>query len=90
MPGCWNASLSTAAAQSAPERSLPLAGTAAALRQALGAPLTPGEQAKLDKSLEPARQALSNTASASAWLEGWIRPVEKAIEEALTPDSAAA
>jgi tetratricopeptide (TPR) repeat protein len=75
----------SAATQSASERSLRLAGAAAALRQTLGAPLTPGEQAKLEKGLEPARQALTNAEGATAWLAGWVLPVEEAVEEALTP-----
>jgi predicted ATPase/predicted Ser/Thr protein kinase len=77
----------SAASQSEPERSLRLAGAAAALRQSLGAPLTPAEQAKLERSLEPARQELTTTAGGTAWLEGWVMPVEKAIEEVLTPAS---
>ncbi len=77
----------SAAAQLASERSLRLAGAAAALRQTLGAPLTPGEQIKLEKGLEPARQALTNAAGATAWLEGWVLPVEKAVEESLTPSN---
>jgi predicted ATPase len=77
----------SAASQSEPERSLRLAGAAAALRRSLGAPLTPAEQAKLERSLEPARQELTTTAGGTAWLEGWVMPVEKAIEEVLTPAS---
>jgi predicted ATPase/serine/threonine protein kinase len=76
----------SAAAQSKPERSLRLAGAAAALRHVLGAPLPPAEQAQLEKSLEPAREALTNTAASAAWLEGWGTPVEKAVQDALTPD----
>jgi predicted ATPase len=75
-----------AVAQLEPERGLRLAGAAAALRQNIGAPLTPAEQAKLEAILSPARRALSNTASATAWLDGWSAPIEKAIEEALLPD----
>jgi predicted ATPase len=78
----------SAAAQLQAERSLRLAGAAAALRQNIGAPLTPAEQAKLEAILGPARQALSNTASTTAWLEGWAMPVEKAIEEVQMPDAA--
>ena len=78
----------SAAAQLAPERSLRLAGAAAALRQTLGAPLTPGEQAKLERGLEPARQALTNAEGATAWLSGWALPLEKAVEEALTTSPA--
>ena len=73
------------------ERSLRLAGAAAALRQNIGAPLTPAEQAKLEAHLDPARFALANTSGATAWLEGWGMPlekaIEKAIEEALRPDA---
>ncbi len=69
-----------AAVQLEAERSLRLAGAAAALRQNIGAPLTPAEQAKLEAILDPARQALTNTASATAWLEGWAMPMEQAIE----------
>src|SRR5207245_9681998 len=75
-----------AAAQAHPELSLRLAGAAAALHQVLGAPLLPAEQARLEKTLEPARQALTNTVGAAVWMEGWTMPVEKAIEDAQTYD----
>ena len=78
----------SAAAQLQAERSLRLAGAAAALRQNIGAPLTPAEQAKLEAILDPARQALTNTAGATAWLEGWALPVEKAIEDVIVPEAA--
>ncbi|HEV3205804.1 MAG TPA: protein kinase [Terriglobales bacterium] len=78
----------SAAAQLEAERSLRLAGTAAALRHNIGAPLTPAEQAKLEASLDPARQSLSNTAGTTAWLEGWAMPVEKVVEEVLIPEAA--
>jgi predicted ATPase len=78
----------SAAAQLQAERSLRLAGAAAALRQNIGAPLTPAEHVKLEAILDPARQALTNTSGAMAWLEGWDMPVEKAIDEVLMPESA--
>jgi tetratricopeptide (TPR) repeat protein len=78
----------SAAAQLQAERSLRLAGAAAALRQNIGAPLTPAEQAKLEAILNPARQALANTSGATSWLEGWAMPVEKTIEEVLKPEAA--
>jgi tetratricopeptide (TPR) repeat protein len=78
----------SAAAQSHAERSLRLAGAAAALRQNIGAPLTPAEQAKLEATLHSARQALTNTVGAAAWLEGWTLPVEKVVEEVLMLDAA--
>jgi predicted ATPase/serine/threonine protein kinase len=79
---------SAAKVQLEAERSLLLAGAAAALRQSIGAPLTPAEQAKLEAGLHPARQALTNTAGEAAWLEGWALPVEKAIEEVVMPEPA--
>jgi predicted ATPase/DNA-binding winged helix-turn-helix (wHTH) protein len=77
-----------AAAQGHSERALRLAGAAAALRQNIGAPLTPAEKTKLESHLECARPGLSETSSAAAWLEGWELPVERAIEEALLRDGA--
>ncbi len=78
----------SAAVQLQPERSLRLAGAAAALRQNIGGPLTSAEQAKLEAILEPARQSLGNTSSATAWLEGWNTPLARAIEEVLAPETA--
>jgi predicted ATPase len=78
----------SAAVQLQAERSLRLAGVAAALRQNIGAPLTPAEQAKLEAILDPVRQVLTNTSGATAWLEGWAMPVEKAIDEVLMLDAA--
>jgi tetratricopeptide (TPR) repeat protein len=75
-----------AAAQLEAERSLRLAGAAAALRQNIGAPLTPAEQTKLEASLQAARQILTNKGGATAWLEGWALPTERAIEEVLMPE----
>ena len=76
-----------AATQFYAERALRLAGAAAALRQNIGAPLTPAEQAKLEASLDLARQAMTDTAGAATWLEGWVLPIEKAVEEVLTPEA---
>jgi len=76
-----------AAAQLDAERSLRLAGAAAALRQNIGAPLTPAEQAKLQVSLQPAREALTDTVGTQAWLAGWALPVEKAVDEVLMPET---
>jgi predicted ATPase/DNA-binding winged helix-turn-helix (wHTH) protein len=72
-----------AALQCEAERSLRLAGAAAALRQIIGAPLTSTEQARLNASLHTARQALTNPLAATAWSEGWNLSLEKAIEEVL-------
>jgi hypothetical protein len=77
----------SAAAQSNAEQSLHLAGTAAALRQRLGAPLTPAEQPRLEKALEFARRTLGSAAGVKAWMEGWEMPVEQAIQEALDSEA---
>jgi predicted ATPase len=79
---------SSEAAQGHAEQSLRLAGAAAALRQNIGAPLTPAEQVKLEASMHPARQAVNNTAGATAWLEGWALPVEEALEDLLKSGAA--
>jgi tetratricopeptide (TPR) repeat protein len=76
-----------AAAELDAERSLQLAGAAAALRHNIGAPLTSAEQAKLEASLHAAREALTDTVGSKAWLEGWALPVEKTIEEVLMPET---
>ena len=74
----------SAAAQSKPERSLRLAGAAAALRRALGVPLPPAEQSRLDLILDKARRELSDSTASAAWMEGWASPLERAIEEAVS------
>jgi predicted ATPase len=79
----------SAAAQSNARQSLHLAGAAAALRQRLGAPLTPTEQVRLEKALEFARRTLGNTAGVRAWMEGWALSVEQAVCEALAGDAEA-
>ncbi|MGH9529254.1 MAG: protein kinase domain-containing protein [Terriglobales bacterium] len=77
-----------AASQSQSERSLRLAGSAAALRRDIGVPLSATERAKFEVILDSSRQALTNTATTMAWLEGWSAPIEKAVAEALTPEGA--
>jgi predicted ATPase len=78
----------SAAAQLHAERSLRLAGAAAALRQSIGAPLTPADQASLEASLDAVRRAMSNTAGTTAWLEGWALPIETVMEEVLAANPA--
>lgn len=66
----------TIAAQ--PERALQLAGFAAALRVAIGAPLPPAEQARVDRMIAPAHAALSETAP-QAWAIGQNLTLDQAI-----------
>ena len=75
-----------AAEERQPERALRLAGAAAALRQALGAPLPRNDQDRLEESLRLARQALPETLSAAAWMEGWAMPENRAIALALAAE----
>ena len=74
----------SAALQSQPEHALRLAGAAAAMRQVLGAPLPLADQARLEKTLESARQSLSPTIAAAAWMDGWTTSADKTIGDALS------
>jgi predicted ATPase len=71
-----------AAAEAQPERALRLAGFAAALRETIGAPLPPAEQARVDRMIAPAHAALPDTA-AQVWAAGRILQLEQAITLAL-------
>src|SRR5215207_1929765 len=73
-----------AAAESQPQKALQLAGFAAALRQAIGAPLPPSEQARVDRMIEPARTALPEASATTAWEAGRSMLLEQAIELALS------
>jgi predicted ATPase len=76
-----------AADQGEAKRALSLAGSASALRHALGTPLAPTEQAKLEASLESARKRLAGSEGASAWMEGWTIPLKETVEAALGADA---
>jgi predicted ATPase/predicted Ser/Thr protein kinase len=78
-----------AAAQRQAERSLRLAGAAAALRQNIGAPRPPAEQAELEAILDTARSALNGASGTAAWSEGWAMPVEIAIDEVMKAEPGA-
>ena len=60
-----------------------LAGAASSLRQTIGAPPRPGEQAKLDATLEAAWQHSVPAASKAIWVAGWRMRLEDAILYAL-------
>ena len=72
-----------AAAEKKPELALKLAGFAATLRETIGAPLPPAEQARVDRMISPARAALQEAASNEAWQAGQHLTLEQAIELAL-------
>ena len=64
-------------------RALTLAAAAAHLRQQISAPLPQAEQSKLDGTLLLAWQALSESKGKSAWEEGSVMSLEKALEYSL-------
>ena len=73
-----------AAAESRPEKALRLAGFADALRESIGAPLPPSEQARVDRMIAPARAALPESTVAAEWEAGQSLALEQAIELALS------
>ena len=73
-----------AAAESKAEKALQLAGFAAALRESIGAPLPPSEQARVDRMLAPARESLSSESASTAWDAGRSLALEGAIDLALS------
>jgi predicted ATPase/predicted negative regulator of RcsB-dependent stress response len=73
----------TAADQDEARPALVLAGAAAALRHSAGVPPAAADQEKLESGLARARQKLEGSAAAAAWMEGWAKPLDEAIESAL-------
>ena len=75
-----------AAGEDRAKEALALAGSAAALRHALGTPLAPADHAKLELRLDTARRSLPGSESAAAWMEGWTTPLEKTVDAALSAE----
>ena len=73
-----------AAAEGKLEKALQLAGFAAALRESIGAPLPPLEQARVDRMISPAREALSEADANATWKRGQSMELEQAIELAFS------
>ena len=72
-----------AAAKGRADRALRLGGAAAAMRDAIGAPWIPFEQAFLERWFAVARQALTPEVAAAAWAEGQAMTPDEAITYAL-------
>jgi class 3 adenylate cyclase/tetratricopeptide (TPR) repeat protein len=72
-----------AAAESKPQKALQLAGFAAALRESIGAPLPPSEQARVDRMIASARAALPESIVQAEWVTGRGLDLEQAIQLAL-------
>lgn len=63
-------------------------GAAASLRESLGSPLPPVDQAERDKQLTSAAESLGEAAFAAAWETGWAMTLTEAIEYALAREGA--
>ena len=72
-----------ALAQGHAARALKLAAAAAHLRRLISAPLPQAEQSKLDQTLLPAWESLSEAEGKRAWAEGSAMSLEKAIQYSL-------
>src|SRR5205823_1118499 len=72
-----------AASKNQPERALCLAGAAASMRQVFGWPIPPDYQARLERRLAGARQALGECGVAAATAEGQAMTQEQAVALAL-------
>jgi DNA-binding NarL/FixJ family response regulator len=79
-----------AAAEGQAVRAMQLAGASARLRASVGIAQSSLQKEQLRRSLQPARQALTGHASATAWAEGLAMSAERAIACALEPAEAAA
>ena len=58
-------------------------GASEALRESIGTPIAPNEQAEYEEAVQQARSALGEAAFARAWSEGRALDTEQAIEYAL-------
>jgi tetratricopeptide (TPR) repeat protein len=72
-----------ALAQGHAERALKLAAAAAQLRRLISAPLHQAEQFRLDQTLLPAWELLSETEGKRAWEEGFAMSMDEAIQFSL-------
>jgi hypothetical protein len=71
------------------ERAARLCGAAAALREAIGAPLSAAERTDFDRTVAAVRAALGEEAFAAVWACGQALPLEQAIAEALGEEASA-
>jgi non-specific serine/threonine protein kinase len=83
---CLEGLAAVACAQAQPQRAARLLGTAAALREALGAPLPPADRASYERTVATARAHLNAAAFARVWEEGRAMVLDQAIAEALRTD----
>jgi hypothetical protein len=70
--------------QDEPARAWRLVGCAATLREAIGAPLSPAEQGKLNETLAPSKQMIGDLRAQMALAEGRALSLEQAVAYALS------
>ena len=75
-----------AAAEAKPQKALQLTGFASALRESIGAPLPPSEQARVDRMIAPAREALLESTVTVEWEIGRSLTLYQAIALALSTE----
>jgi hypothetical protein len=73
-----------AAAEGQSERALQLVGFAAVLRESIGAPLPPMEQARVDRMIASAHEALSEADANAEWKAGRALALEEVIDLVLS------
>jgi Tetratricopeptide repeat len=73
---CLEGLAGVAVAQRQLERAAQLLGAAETLRQATGAPLSPGARARYDRDMSAVRAGLGEAAFAAAWATGKATPLE--------------
>jgi Tetratricopeptide repeat len=76
---CLEGLAGVAVAQRQLERAAQLLGAAETLRQATGAPLSPGERARYDRVMSAVRAGLGEAAFAAAWATGKAMPLEQVL-----------
>jgi tetratricopeptide (TPR) repeat protein len=79
---CVEGLAAVASAQGQPERAVQLFAAAAALREAIGAPLAPADQAGYDRTIAALQATLGDNAFAAAWALGRTLPLEQVATRA--------
>ena len=84
---CLEGLAGVAVAQGVPERGARLLGAAEKLREVIGSPLPPSEQAEVDRYSAALREKLDEETFKARWAEGRAMPLEEAIEFALQTEA---
>ena len=82
--GCLEGVAGASCMQGQMERAARLFGAAAALRNVIGAPLSPISRITYDRTVAATREALGEITFAAAWAAGQALPLEQAVVEAAT------